>query len=169
MAYDLNEYKDLNDYGLVDKGKYEAVVEKIEIKTASTGTVYLNIQYRIRSDVDQPYGNRVIFETIFKEKDSDYFNRQRLTKLVKATCENSDLYFESIDDILESIAGKKLIINVAIRHDEFRDADINYVSYYEPPEAGDKVLETTATGQPVEKLADGFYRTKTVIDDDLPF
>lgn len=169
MAYDLNEYKDSNDYGLVDKGKYEAVVEKIEIKTASTGTVYLNIQYRIRSDVDQSYGNRVIFETIFKEKESDHFNRQRLTKLVKATNENINLYFNSIDDILESIAGKKLIINVAIRHDDFRDADINYVSYYEPTKAGDKVLETTATGKPVEKVADGFYRTKPVLDDDLPF
>lgn len=139
MSYDLSNVK--SDYTLLDKGDYEVIVDLIEIKTASTGTEYINITYKVRDDVEQEFKGRLIFETIFKEKGTEFFNRVRLTKLIKATHpENAPLQFESIDEILESIVGKKLVVNVNSKYDEYMDADKNYVAFYKPTENGDKVL-----------------------------
>ena len=74
-------YKYKNESQLLPDGDYEARIEKIEVKTLPTsGKDKLSIMYRIRDDIDdQVYGNKCVFEDIWREKESpEHFNRKRL-------------------------------------------------------------------------------------------
>lgn len=161
MSYNLTDVKD--DYGLIASGEYEAVLEKVELKQYSTGTEYINLQYRIRTDFDQEHQNRVMFDKILKEKGTNIFNRQRLTRILKACIpEDTPLNFGSLDDILDTIVGKKVRIVVSQRYNDFFDEDENFIHYYKPTKEPDKEL-----GKPeVESTT-----SSDVIDDidDLPF
>jgi len=145
MSYNLTDFKDENDYDVVDEGKYEAIIEKFEIKVAkSSGNEYVSIQYRIRSDVDQKYGNRVIFDILTKESTGDFFNRKKLTRLIKAAYPiNPPLDFATLDDIFNQLLGKKIIINVRISENEYNGEKNkqNYVYFYEPTKFADKTLD----------------------------
>lgn len=191
MGIDLTDYQKDDSFGLLEKGDYEVILEKIEIKKALSGNNYANFTYRVRSDVDQKFKNRIIFDTIFQEKDASgksngFFNRARITKIVKAVYpENTPLKFDSIEDIFESIVGKKLVVNVNQRHDDFRDDEVNYVVYFKASQHGDKVLTSSSdvknpisessqgenVGIPASKQDDPFISSGTslVTEDDLPF
>lgn len=165
MGYDLTDFQN-ESYGVMPKGKYEAFVEKIEIKVAKTGTEYLNVYFRLRSDVEQPYKNKVLFEKIFKEKETDIFNRKRITSLLKASNPNFRLQYDTLEDILEEITGSKLIINVGVKEDEYMGEEVNFITFFEPTKQGDKTLEeatpATPTGQDKKE-------EEQLEVDDLPF
>lgn len=183
MAYDLTDYKD-ESYGLLDKGDYEVVLDKIEIKQSSNGNEYANLQYKVRNDVDQSFKNRVLFDTLFKEKDKEgritgFYNRARITKILKAIFpENTPLNFQSAEDIFETMVGHKLIVNVNQRHDDYFGEDRNYIAYFKPTKHGDKTLDTSAVAevknespkQTGSEKESPFESTKYIIsEDDLPF
>lgn len=168
-AYDLTGQD--SGFDLIPKGKYEVIAEKIDIKQFSTGTEYIHIHFRIRDDIEQEYSNRVIFERIFKEKGTEIFNRRRLTSLLKACIKEPKLNYDGIEEILETIVGSKLVINVGQRHDEYWDEDENYVSYYEPTQHGDKLLGSVNAPAPESPKKELKYEDTTlnVEEDDLPF
>jgi len=165
-TYDLTGQD--SGFDLIPKGKYEVIAEKIDIKQFSTGTEYIYIHFRIRDDIEQDYGNRVIFERIFKEKRTEIFNRRRLTSLLKACVKEPKLKYDGIDEILETIVGSKLVINVGQRYNDHWDEDENYISYYEPSQHGDKVLGDVS--EPANEEAKQYEDTTlNVEEDDLPF
>lgn len=183
MAYDLTDYKD-ESFGLLDKGDYEVILDKIEIKQSSNGNEYATLQYKVRSDVDQSFKNRVLFDTIFKEKDKEgritgFYNRARITKILKAIFpENTPLNFQSAEDIFETMVGHKLVVNVNQKYDEFWGEDKNYIVYFKPTKHGDKTLDTSAGSEVKKEVSsqtesekDDLYEStlNLINDDDLPF
>jgi len=172
MPYQLKDFEAENDYGLIDEGDYEAIIEKIEIKISKAKNEYVSLTFRIRDDVEQKFQKRVLFDNLFKEKNdkgeyTEHFNRKKITKIVKAVFpENTPLEFNSFDDVCDAIIKHKLIIHVGItkEEDEYTGKKQNYIYYYKPTDKGDKVLTPT---KPVTAQAD----TKAVEYDEekLPF
>lgn len=145
---------------LVRDGDYEATIEKIEVKTLPSGTEKLTIQYRIRKDVNQPYGNKVLFEDIFHEKNSpEHFNRKRINRLLGTQDIKEGTIFESINDIIVFMRGKQLQIHVSIVFSEYYSKDVNTISYYK------KTEHPFATPTPGGSVPNG----ETPAEDDLPF
>lgn len=165
MGYDFTNVQD--DFGLIAGGEYEAIIEKVELKQYSTGTEYINLQIRIREDFEQEHKNRVVFDKILKEKDTQVFNRQRLTRLLRATVPNdTPLKFDTLDEILDTIHGKKVRVVVSQRYNEFFDEDENFIYYYKPSSAPDKELTPKQSEPPTTEPASSGTITNT---DEVPF
>lgn len=157
-------YEKGEDFTLVEEGDYEATISKIEIEQTPSGKEKIAIQYRIRDDVEQKAKNRIVFEDIWKEKDSpEHFNRKRLNKLLDTQELEDGTVFNSITELLNELAGSYLIIHVTTEFNEYTNKEQNRVSYYKKSMSKPKSL----TGRPVSNANNTPSMPNT--DDDLPF
>lgn len=146
---------------LMAEGDYEAVIEKIETKTLDSGKEKLWIMYRIRSDVEgQKYGNKCLFEDIWREKDSpEHFNRRRINQLLGTQdFVKEGQVFETIQDVIDSLRGANLIIHVGVEFSDYKGEDINKVSYYKSSKYKPQTLTTAEAPKEIE-----------ISDEDMPF
>lgn len=150
--------------GLMKEGDYEVVVERIEKKILPSGREKLSIMYRVRSDVEQSYKNKCVFEDIWQEKDNpQFFNRRRINQLLGTQEIVDGTTFGSIDDVIDYIGGTYLIIHVGVVFNDYTGEDVNTVSYYKSSKNKPQALaQPTPTPTPT---------TGGIIDDDdlLPF
>jgi hypothetical protein len=129
MAY---TFEKAADYGLVEPGEYEAIIENIAVATVpTTGTEKLAITFKIRNDIEQGFKNRLVFEDIWKEKENPaFFNRKRLNNIMGTQEIKDGQQFASIDDIVTFLKGGKLIIVVKKEMDTYRNKEVNRIAYY---------------------------------------
>lgn len=134
MSYTYNK----EEYELLKDGEYECVVDNIRIAETTTGKEYINLTFKIRDDIEQEYQGRLIFESIWKEKDSDYFNRKRLNKILQTQAEigyvKEGQEFKDIEDVLDTIAGSFLICVVGKRMNDYVGREENFIRYYKKTE-----------------------------------
>lgn len=155
-------YKYKNESQLLPDGDYEARIEKIEVKTLPTsGKDKLSIMYRIRDDIDdQVYGNKCVFEDIWREKESpEHFNRKRLNQLLGTQEIEDGRVFDTINDIIDFLTENNcLIIHVGVVFNEYFGGDVNKVCYYK------------SSKHKPQKLVKDIEKVKVEAnDDDLPF
>lgn len=157
MAYTYENKKTL-----VETGDYEARLENVERKTLPSGTEKLSLTWRIRDDVEQKYKNKVMFEDIWREKESpEHFNRKRINQLLGTQDVKEGTIFETINDIINFVTGKCAVIHIVTAFDEYRGEDVNKVAYYKSSSEKPKKV-----GEPSPKKDDVAI---VVSDDDLPF
>ena len=145
---------------LVKTGDYEARLEVMEVKTLPSGTEKLSLMWRIRDDIEgQSYGNKVLFEDIWREKESpEHFNRKRINQLLGTQKDIKEgEVFDNINKIIAYMVGRNAVIHVDNVFDDYRGEDVNKVSYYKSSNQLPKKLNT--------KTNEDFV----VNDDDLPF
>ena len=167
MAY---KYDASDANGLVKEGDYEALIERMEVKTIPSGKNKLSVMFRIRSDVEQSYGNKVMFKDIWAEKDNpEVFNRKQINQLLGTQKIEDGQEFASINDVIRFLENAPLIIHISVEFDDYRGEDVNTISYFKktkivPQTLDDEKTEVLSTpkSQPV---------TEGVIGDDeqLPF
>lgn len=145
----------VNEYGLIAEGLYEVILEKAETKTLPSGKEKIGIMFRIRSDVDQAFQNRVVFEDIWKERDTEFFNRKRLNMLMGTQNFENGKTFNSIAELIDALTGAFLQINVTKSYDDYRQEEVNGISYYRSSE---HKPQTVAATQPSDTS-----------EDDIPF
>lgn len=160
MSYTFEKKAD--QYALIAEGEYEVTLEHISEAQTMSGKKKLDIAFRIRDDFEQEHKNRVLYEAIWQEKDSNYYNRKRLNQLLGTQEVEDGTVFNSIQEIIDHLKNAKLRVKVAIAFDDYKKADINKVTYY------------SKTKKPNKKLADITVKdtkeTKLEIaDEDLPF
>lgn len=145
---------------LIPTGDYEAQIEKIEQRQSPTsGRGYLNIQYRIRSDVEQECKNRVVFEAIWTEKDApEFYNRKRLNQLMGTQDFKDGQTFDSAEDLIQALVGSCLIIHIAKEFDDYSGKDRNQVKWYRSSKAKPTELKPADTDD-----------INVVDDDGVPF
>lgn len=121
-----------NKQDLIAEGDYEVIVDKIERKTLPSGKEKIGINFRIRSDVEgQKYGNRIVFEDIWQEKDHpEFFNRRRINQILGTQGIKEGTVFEDINDVIKVLEGSFLQIHIVAVFDDYRGTDVNKVSYY---------------------------------------
>ena len=141
-----------DEKALVAQGAYEVMIERMEVKTLSTGREKITIMYRILDIDQQKFANKCLFEDIWEEKlNPGIFNRKRINQLLGTQKIKEGTTFEDINAIIDFMLGKRLIVNVDIEFDDYNKEDRNVVKFYK----SSKYLITTPV-TPVE-------------DDDLPF
>lgn len=151
--------KEVKEYSLIPEGDYEVRIEKAERKTLSTGKEKLTITYVVRQDVEQECKNRYVFEDIWQEKDNpQFFNRKRLNQLLGTQDIKEGTTFADINEVLDFLWNQSLIVHIGQSYDDYRQKDVNYVSYYKSSQHLPQKLGSTATTTKVE-----------ITDDELPF
>lgn len=156
-------YESNNKNVLVEEGDYEVTLEKIERRVTGTGREKLSLTFRIRTDVEQSFKNRCVFEDIWSEKENPkFFNRKRINQLLGTQHLEEGTRFENINKIIDFMVGKSLVCHIGVEFDTYKEKDVNVVNYYKSsnvkPEISSLNDETPKSGN-----------LPVVDDDDLPF
>lgn len=158
----FGEEFDKQEFGLIDDGKYEVTIDKIEQKvSAKTGNKYLNFTFSIRDDVDQKFKRRKLFYTIAKKEGDPCYDFTRVNKII-LTQKGKPTYksrFLDFDEVLLYLHGLNLVLTVETNFDDYRGEDRNEVKdwSFEPSMTGEKVTTTETPAAP------------QFSDSDLPF
>ena len=163
--------------GLVKEGDYEALIERMEVKTIPSGKNKLSVAFRIRDDVDQSYKNKWMFKDIWAEKDNpEVFNRKQINQLLGTQKIEDGTEFASINEIIKFLENAPLIIHVSIEFDDYRGEDVNTISYFKktkvvPQVVGEVEEKADIPAMPSAKPVMPEESPKGVVlgDDDLPF
>lgn len=131
LSLNFGEEFDTNgEFPLVDDGKYEVAIEKIEPKESKKGNKYLNVTFIIRKDVDQEFKNSRLFYRInSKEGDPTGYDFNRLNKIIitQKNTANYKKYFTDIDEVLQYLVGLHLVLTVETTFDDYSQKDRNVV------------------------------------------
>lgn len=150
MSYVFEKKEDL--YTLVVEGEYEATIEKVVEAQTPSGKKKLDLVFRLRADIEQEHQNRIIFETIWQEKETSFYNRKRLNQLLGTQEVEDGKKFNNIQEIIGLLVGGKIKVKVIVAYDDYRKMDVNKISYY------------TKTQKPNKKIV-----LEQIKDEDLPF
>lgn len=128
-----------NEYSLIDDGKYEVVIDKVEKKISQkTGRKYLNFTFVIRNDVSQKFKNRRLFYTVVQKNEDSCYDFQKINKIIMTQSWRSDYKtrFEDFDEVLLYLCGLHLVITVETIFDDYLNEDKNAVKdgSFEPSE-----------------------------------
>lgn len=166
MAY---KYDSSDAHSLVKVGDYEAIIESLEVKTTPSGKEKLSVKFRIRSDIEQAYGNKVMYKDIWADKEEpDKFNTKQINKLLgtQPNIQNGQ-EFENLNKIIDFLTGKAIIIHVNIEFNEYRGEDTNTIDYYKKSVVGAPQLQSVSSGSQnttIEEVKENIIET-----DDIPF
>lgn len=177
-------YKKEESSNLIKEGSYEATIEKIEKKKFDSGAEKMQITWRIRSDIEQSYKNKCVFEDIWRDKqEPTCFNKRRINQLLGTQDLPEGTKFTDDKSLFDFLIGKNAVINVKIVFDDYKQEDINRISYYrssehKPQQLGVIAPTSYTTQQPYESV----YKNESVnqsptrfnndefeLTDDLPF
>ena len=157
-----------SSYDLIEEGDYEVEIEKASVRQTPNGKENISVQFRIRSDVEQKFQNRVVFDSIWRDKENpNLFNQKKMFRILDACKDIPDtIEFETVDDYIKLITGEKLIIHVSIDDDEWNGqvTQRNGIPYMMPTKHPDKVLGAIKVEAPKDNV-----ETIAVESDDLPF
>jgi hypothetical protein len=148
MSYTFAKGQD--KYELIKEGEYEVTLETILEATTMSGKKKLDIVFRIREDVEQEHHNRVVFEAIWQEKETSFYNRKRLNQLLGTQEVKDGTTFNTIQDIIETLKNAKLRVKLIVAFDDYKKQDVNKIAFYK------------STQKPNKKIVE-------VKDEDLPF
>jgi hypothetical protein len=148
MSYTFAKGQD--KYELIKEGEYEVTLETILEATTMSGKKKLDIVFRIREDVEQEHHNRVVFEAIWQEKETSFYNRKRLNQLLGTQEVKDGTTFNSIQDIIETLKNAKLRVKLIVAFDDYKKQDVNKIAFYK------------STQKPNKKIVE-------VKNEDLPF
>lgn len=154
---------------LIEEGNYEVIIDKIDRRVTKNGKNKLVVQYRIRKDVEQKYGNKCVFEDIWEEKEhSGVFNRKRINQLLGTQHVTKGTRYNSINEVINFLTGAALNISVKITHNEYYDEDENEVGFYSSSKIKKQVLGA-ATPETTKKQEELKKEIDKQVEDDLPF
>lgn len=152
---------------LLPDGDYEAVIESIGVVITSIERI--QIMYRLTNN--EKYNNRVIYESIFHEKDNpQFFNRKRLNKLLASAIPDlaDNTEFKDIYDIFDNLRNKNIVLHIITQLNEYKGENENRVHYYKPSKIQPQKLDNA--GGSSANQAQAYETTNVDInDDDLPF
>ena len=125
----MNDYLSMTDtindiggeYEQIKDGEYEVEIESAEeTEIPTTHTPKLKFVYTIRSDVEQGFQGRKIFEDWFKIKESHDYNKKRLRQIIGATKRAEPTQtFATLKEVLDFLVGKQVVVNVKNEDDSY--------------------------------------------------
>lgn len=121
----LNMADTINDIGgeyeQIKDGEYEVEIESAEeTEIPTTHTPKLKFVYTIRSDVEQGFQGRKIFEDWFKMRDTHDYNKKRLRQIIGATKRAEPTQsFATLKEVLDFLVGKQVVVNVKNEDDSY--------------------------------------------------
>lgn len=141
---------------LVADGEYEVTLERMTEGETPNGKKKIDLMFRIKdTEGQEKFKNRTLFDTIWKERDSEYYNRKRLNMLLGTQHFEDGKTFGSIQEIIQELVMTHLRLKVVIAYDDYRKEDINRIQYYMSSTIQPKKLESK--------------KEVEISDDDLPF
>lgn len=120
-----NQYEFI-DNDLIPDCDLEIQFEKLQTKVSRNNVPYLLVVMKVRNDISEngPFKDRILYDSVYKEKNSEVFTRwkmealiktQDISKLVDPKTKRIDM---SLEQIIVFLTGKNARIHIAIEHSE---------------------------------------------------
>lgn len=162
-----NNYSDVNENSIKPIGDYECVIHKVEERTTRNNKVGLNIQFLIRSDVNQKYQKGYIFHTLWKRKEPTDLDKQvngygfnQVMQLGKASGLPEGKDYDNLTQFINDLINKP--VRITLNHREYNgntQEEVKYINKTKFPLKGANIQQP--------KSNDGFEEMP--VEDDLPF
>ena len=146
------------EFGLIEPGWYEVMIEEAEMKYSSKGTPYLNMRMVIRDDVEQRFQGRKVFHSLFFTEKTENI----VHAFFKAIRTPNGKTFESYDEMVDYVKGKTLKANIGI--EKWEDKEYNRVSSVKESDYP-LVAKQAKQDDPFTGVAEPIE----IRDEDLPF
>ena len=143
-----------SEYTLIEPGTY-AVTLNTEWDKTKSGDSYIKCVFKIKKDVEQDFGGRIVFDGIYKDKKTGLLNESKINAIL-ATIPNFKTDFEDYDELIQYLNDIDMTIDV-----EIEKADP------ENPTAKDKNRIKYLSYAPL--IVSENNTTENVEDDELPF
>lgn len=148
------------EYVLIEPGQY-AVTLNAEWQKTKAGDPYINCIFKIRKDVEQDFGGRIVFDGIYKDKKTGVLKEDKINGIL-STVEKPKTDFEDYDDLIQYFNGLNMYVDIAISPADPENPNskeknvIKYLSYA-PYTEGTSAEANTNTTNEIEE------------NDELPF
>lgn len=161
MSYKFNESEATSEE-LLPEGDYEVILEKAEFKeTPTSKRKKIGLAYRIRSDVEQSCKNRVLFDDIWTDKETNsIYDNKKINRIMGTQNIADGKEWKTIQDVVKDMIGIYLIAHVAIKHDDYNNKNVNAISYYK---------ESKHKPQTIGEQASSNLQDFDINEDDIPF
>lgn len=167
MAFTM-DYSNNSTFELIPEGEYECIIERGMENATKFGTPYLELQFVVRRDVDQPQQGQRINHTMWMKKNPDSMDAQfygysakQILKLSEAAGLTAGRSYQDFEEWFEDLTGR--LVRVTVEHSTYNGRTnarvkwINATMYPNMVEAKNAAQANTAAFTPI---AD---------DDDVPF
>lgn len=166
-------------YSLIEPGTY-AVTLSAEWDKTKAGDEYIKLTFKIKKDVEQDFGGRIVFDGIYKDKETKVLKEDKINAIL-STVKNPQTHFEDYDELIQYFNGLEMAVDIEIDKANPEDPnakDKNRIKYcsYKPlvleaseanvPAAGAQTAQGGQTAQGAQNTADNI---KSLDEDDLPF
>lgn len=112
--------------GNVTPGTYQAEVSKAQVKKSSNGNPMIELTFKIRKDVEQPHGGRIVFDRLVLTEDSMW----KVQLYAKALGLPDGLEVETYEELATYLKDRKAEITVGER--EYNGKTYAQVNKVEP-------------------------------------
>lgn len=148
MALHFDKQVEKNEFELIPNGEYEVTLNA-EWKTTRNGDQFINCTFKIRKDVEQDFGGRLVFDGIYKTRANGEFQTSKINGILSAI-PNARQDFESYDDLIQYINDQNMIIEIETQKADPTYAgskDKNIVKYlsYKPSNVGTQATPNATT------------------------
>lgn len=128
--FQINHDESFSGSTLMPEGEYEIIIKSANEDATKSGTVYINIPLIVRNDVEQPYKNKYIFYSIWKNKQTGEYNPKAFNTIAKAIGIENGRKFANLEEMLESFKGKTA--RITLKHEEYNGKTSERVSFWNP-------------------------------------
>lgn len=162
MAFGNTNYKDLDSGNLLAEGEYEVQIIKAGYTAPDGKTPHFLVEYLIRTDVEQRYGNKHLWDRLYKNKETgEYSNRWQSICKCAGVPEGTPVNNEA--DLSNAIILKAIRVVIKHQKNDYRGGELEAkIAYYKPSKYPIEIGNLSNEGIP------GF---SPVVDDgdSLPF
>lgn len=163
-----------NKRELITPGLYECVLSA-EWKETSQKKAYIGLVWKIRKDVEQASGGRLVFDGIYESKaNPGEYNINKINAIL-AAIKDSKQDFEDYDELILYLNGQLALVDVGIQeadpsYPNSKDKNVvKFFNYYETKHP--EYNEDANSNKEVKTVIGGNKNLDKVevIEDDLPF
>lgn len=138
------------EFELVQPGEYEVTLNA-EWKQTRMGENYINCVFKVRKDVEQDFGGRIVFDGIYKNKNTGELQPAKINGIL-AAIPNAKQDFESYDELIQYINDQNMIVEINIQKADpsvVGSKDKNIIKYlsYKQSEVGVQLKESTSENE----------------------
>lgn len=154
--------------GKIEDGTYEVVITNASENVTPGGTEYIDLQLTIRNDVDQKYKNMIIFEKLWKSKETGKYNIKMFNTIGKAAKLQPGKVYTSLQDLLNDFLYKTVRVTVKNEVSEYNGKTYENLRVKRWEET--KFPQVQHQYKTKENMTIGEMQNSGIsIDDDLPF
>ena len=114
------DFENTFDGGQIEDGTYEVLITQAIENATPSGAEFVDLRLTIRNDIDQKYKNMIIFEKLWKAKDTGKYNMRMFNTIGKAAQLQKGKTYTSLKDLLDDFLNKPVRVTVKNETNEYK-------------------------------------------------